>query len=136
MPATVPACWGSRWSSRLMRGRAREMLVRSIKAMVYITSATGMMRVQREGAALAEVGAGGTFAGAKVCEAGSIGLGLRRLRHRLRPKKERVGWYHGSNGVKFCAGSRASCSRGTRKRGQLVSLWVTLDVRARNDFGA
>src|SRR6267378_1333465 len=30
-----------------MRGNAREMLVRSIKAMVYITSATGMMRVQR-----------------------------------------------------------------------------------------
>src|SRR5260370_9596781 len=87
MPATVPACWGSRWSWRLMRGRARGRLVRSLKAMVYITRATGMMRVQREGAALAEVGAGGTFAGAKICEAGSIGLGLRRLRHRLRPKK-------------------------------------------------
>ena len=30
-----------------MRGNAREMFVRSTKAMVYITSATGMMRVQR-----------------------------------------------------------------------------------------
>ena len=33
-----------------MRGSAREMLVRSIKAMVYMISATGMMRVQRLGA--------------------------------------------------------------------------------------
>src|ERR1700682_2769699 len=69
MPATVPACWGSRWRSRLMRGRAREMLVRSMKAMVYMTSATGMMRVQRAAAALA---AGGTLLRSTVCEVGSL----------------------------------------------------------------
>src|SRR5580693_8304753 len=47
MPATVPACGGSKWRSLLIHGRARDMLVRSIKAIVYMTRATGMMRSQR-----------------------------------------------------------------------------------------
>jgi hypothetical protein len=33
--------------SALMDGRAREMLVRSMNAIVYIMNATGMMRSQR-----------------------------------------------------------------------------------------
>ena len=41
-----------------MRGSAREMLVRSMKAMVYMTSATGMMRVQRLGAGAERGGLG------------------------------------------------------------------------------
>src|SRR5260370_1742348 len=72
MPATVPACWGSRWRSRLMRGRASEMLVRSMKAMVYMTRATGMMRAQRDGAAIAVRAAGARFGLATVWEVGSI----------------------------------------------------------------
>src|SRR5215472_950779 len=47
MPATVPACCGSKWRSRLIRGKARDMFVRSIKAIVYMISATGIMRIQR-----------------------------------------------------------------------------------------
>src|SRR5580700_766412 len=47
MPATLPACCGSRCRSRLIRGSAREILVRSMKAMVYMTRATGMMRSHR-----------------------------------------------------------------------------------------
>jgi hypothetical protein len=49
------------------------MLVRSIKAMVYMTSATGMMRVQRDGAALVWGEEGARFAGVTLCEAESIG---------------------------------------------------------------
>jgi len=56
-----------------MRGRAREMLVRSMKAMVYMTRATGMMRVQREGAKRVGGEAGARLAGSMVCEAGCIG---------------------------------------------------------------
>jgi hypothetical protein len=40
---------------------------------VYMTSATGMMRVQREGATLATGETGARFVGATVCEAESIG---------------------------------------------------------------
>src|SRR2546426_3842199 len=47
MPATVPACCGSKWRSRLICGKARDMFVRSIKAIVYIMRATGIMRIQR-----------------------------------------------------------------------------------------
>src|SRR5207245_1347922 len=47
MPATVPACCGSKWRSRLICGRARDMFVRSMKAIVYMISATGIMRIQR-----------------------------------------------------------------------------------------
>ena len=47
MPATVPACGGSKWRSLLIQGRARDMLVRSINAIVYMIKATGMMRSQR-----------------------------------------------------------------------------------------
>src|SRR5580692_13070608 len=47
MPATVPACGGSKWRSLLIHGRARDMLVRSINAIVYMIKATGMMRSQR-----------------------------------------------------------------------------------------
>src|SRR6267378_3363976 len=78
MPATVPACWGSRFSSWLMRGRAREMFVRSMKAMVYMISATGMMRVQRAGARLEAGRAGITLARSAVCEEASMGGGCAR----------------------------------------------------------
>src|SRR5216683_3736019 len=86
-------------------------------------------------------GLSGGWSGRDVCGGEGLRGGVHRPRFTqvapsIATEKERVGWYHGSNGVKFCAGSRASCSRGTRKRGQLVSLWVTLVVRARNDFGA
>src|ERR1700736_4986750 len=47
MPTTVPACCESRWRWRLMCGEARDLFVRSIKAVMYIVSATGMMRIQR-----------------------------------------------------------------------------------------
>src|SRR5215469_15820597 len=47
MPATVPACCGSKCRSRLICGKARDMFVRSIKAIVYIMRATGMIRTQR-----------------------------------------------------------------------------------------
>src|SRR5580700_2219578 len=47
MPATVPACGGSKWRSLLIEGKARDMLVRSINAIVYMIKATGMMRSQR-----------------------------------------------------------------------------------------
>src|SRR6266853_61200 len=47
MPATVPACCGSRCRSRLIFGKARDMFVRSINAIVYMMRATGMMRIQR-----------------------------------------------------------------------------------------
>ena len=53
-----------------MRGRAREMLVRSMKAMVYMTKATGIMRVQREGAKFVGGEAGAGFAGSMICDAG------------------------------------------------------------------
>ncbi len=91
---------GSRWRSRLMRGRAREMLVRSIKAMVYMTSATGMMRVQRDGATLVEGEGGATFTWSRVCDAGSIGqvcagCGIDCGRARARA------WYHDSIGRKY-----------------------------------
>ena len=51
-----------------MRGSARDMLVRSMNAMVYMKRATGMMRVQRLGAG-AEVAPGERSA---VWAAGSI----------------------------------------------------------------
>src|ERR1700674_79547 len=47
MPATVPACCGSKCRSRLILGKARDMFVRSINAIVYMMRATGMMRIQR-----------------------------------------------------------------------------------------
>src|SRR5260370_8449798 len=47
MPATVPACCGSKCRSRLIFGKARDMFVRSINAIVYMMRATGMMRIQR-----------------------------------------------------------------------------------------
>src|SRR5260370_27744610 len=47
MPATVPACCGSKCRSRLIFGKARDMFVRSINAIVYMMRATGMMRIHR-----------------------------------------------------------------------------------------
>src|SRR6266566_5774582 len=47
MPATVPACCGSKCRSRLIFGKARDVFGRSIKAIVYMMRATGMMRIQR-----------------------------------------------------------------------------------------
>src|ERR1700686_1125611 len=47
MPATVPACCGSKCKSRLIFGKARDMFLRAINAIVYMMRATGMMRIQR-----------------------------------------------------------------------------------------
>src|ERR1700730_19372163 len=56
-----------------MRGSAREMLVRSMKAMVYMMRATGMMRVQRPGAGAEAGGLGDRSA---AWEAGCISVAL------------------------------------------------------------
>lgn len=56
-----------------MRGRAREMFVRSTKAIVYMTNATGMIRVQREGAGFVEGAEGGVFAGSMTGKAKPTG---------------------------------------------------------------
>src|SRR4030081_3444797 len=68
MPATVPACCGSRWRSRLICGKAREVFVRSIKAIVYIISATGIIRIQRSEIREEEISALASLRSAVVIE--------------------------------------------------------------------
>src|ERR1700687_1508957 len=123
MPATVPACWGSRWRSRLMRGRAREMLVRSMKAMVYMTSATGMMRVQRAGAALA---AGATFVRSTVCEVASIDE-VCAGRAVIAAPNGRGGWYHDWN-CRIFGGSEGAGRIPRTRRAGLVGTTICVII--------
>src|SRR5215472_4921169 len=86
MPAACAACGALIRKSRLIAGRANERFVRSIKAIVYMMNATGMIRIQRFR---------GTFTCCSIsCDLlGGIGCpssNVSRIGHRLRAQDNRA----------------------------------------------